>query len=94
MSGLMLVVGNMCYLIIVTVPVLQVELLLLVLLETAISVNQPQNTHLKINGTQITRCGKAIAMLVVIVVQTRVYIYIQSSEGPLVTVIYASCMLL
>ena len=64
MSGLMLVVIETAQLIIVTVLVLQVELLLPVLLETTISVNQPQNPHRDISGTLTTQCGKAIVMKV------------------------------
>ena len=70
MSGHLLPVDMKPIVMIVTVPVFQVELLHPVLLEITIYVIQPQNTGLKISGIPTTQCGKAIVMKVVTVVLT------------------------
>ena len=69
-SGHLLLVDKKSIMIFVTVPVLQVELLLPVLLEITISVNQPQNSHLDISGTLTTHSGKVIVMKVATIVPT------------------------
>ena len=72
MSGHLLPVDKKPIMIIVTVPVLQVDLVLPVLLETIITVNQPRNINLHammyISGTLTTHGGKAIVMKVATVV--------------------------
>ena len=72
MSGLTLVVIKKPQVMVVTVPVLQEDNSLLPLLETTISVNQPQSIlpQFSVSGSPTIQCGKAIVMKVATVVLT------------------------